>query len=253
MTTGDKPQGSHFSLRSALPNLITLFAICVGLSGVRLAFTERTELAVVALVVAMVMDGIDGRVARALNSQSAMGKELDSLADFFNFGIAPGLILFMTIFSGTAYANFGWVAVMFLAVSCAFRLARFNSSEGDEVSLYFEGVPAPILALLSLIPVYLHLLGVTFVTDHPVLVTFYLFFCGFLAASRIPTVSLKALKLPTSSHSLVIVFVTVVFASGLVFPWETLSLFGLLYLISLPIFAKRLRSKFSGSDAASED
>lgn len=243
MKLGDKSQNGHFSLKAALPNLITLFSICVGLSAVRLAFTERTELAVVALVIAMVMDGIDGRVARALNSQSEMGKELDSLADFFNFGIAPGLILFMTIFNGSEYSNFGWVAVMFLAVCCAFRLARFNASVEDEICGHFEGVPAPILALLSLIPIYLHLLGWNLVTDHPYLVTIYLFFCGLLAASRVPTISLKSLTIPTSAQSLLIILATVFFACGLVFPWETLSLFGLCYLLSIPIYARRLKTK----------
>ena len=235
------------TLWSFLPNLVTLFAVCIGLTSIRLALNGRLELAVIALVVAMVLDGIDGRLARALNSQSELGAELDSLADFFNFGIAPGLILYLSIFSQTAYANLSWVAVMFLAVCCAYRLARFNvvSKSSTSHNNYFEGVPAPLLAFLSLIPVYIDLLGYHVAQNNPILTSGFLFFCGYLAASRLPTISGKSLSIPPKFHSLFIVSVAILFACILVFPWESLTFLGVSYILYLPIFARRARAKMN--------
>ena len=152
-------------LAHLIPNMVTLGAVCVGLTAVRFALDERIDLAVIALVVAMFMDGLDGRLARALNSTSLIGKELDSLADFFNFGIAPGLILHLALFNQSTRVDFTWVAIMLVAACCAFRLARFNASQDAQTAQTFEGVPAPVLALLTLLPVYLHLLEFECITQ----------------------------------------------------------------------------------------
>ena len=202
-----------------LPNFMTLGAVCVGLTSVRFALDGRVDLAVIALVLAMILDGLDGRVARALNSTSRIGKELDTLADFFNFGIAPGLIVHLALFSESTRVDFTWVAIMVVAACCAYRLARFNAHDDTEVAKTFEGVPAPTLALLTLLPVYLHLLEV----------------------SQVPTVSLKSFKIPSAYMFIVVPLMITHMASLLIYPWETLTVMSVVYLLCMPIFAYRVR------------
>jgi CDP-diacylglycerol--serine O-phosphatidyltransferase len=224
-----------------LPNFMTLGAVCVGLTSVRFALDGRVDLAVIALVLAMILDGLDGRVARALNSTSRIGKELDTLADFFNFGIAPGLIVHLALFSESTRVDFTWVAIMVVAACCAYRLARFNAHDDTEVAKTFEGVPAPTLALLTLLPVYLHLLEFEMVTEVPGLVSAYLIFCGFLAVSQVPTVSLKSFKIPSAYMFIVVPLMITHMASLLIYPWETLTVMSVVYLLCMPIFAYRVR------------
>ena len=225
-----------------LPNFMTLGAVCVGLTSVRFALDGRIDMAVIALVVAMILDGLDGRLARALNSTSRIGRELDTLADFFNFGIAPGLILHLALFSDSTRVDITWVAIMVVAACCAYRLARFNANESTDPAQTFEGVPAPTLALLTLMPVYLYLLEFNFVTQSPGLISTYLIFCGFLAVSQVPTVSLKSFKIPSAYMFIVVPMMIMHMASLLIYPWETLTVMSLLYLVCMPIFAIRHRS-----------
>lgn len=243
MTSELQPSGGPIRGRdrvaNLVPNLMTLGAVCVGLTAVRFALNERIDLAVIALVVAMIMDGLDGRLARALNSTSQIGKELDSLADFFNFGIAPGLILHLALFRESTKVDFTWVAIMLVAACCAYRLARFNASEESETAQTFEGVPAPVLALLTLMPVYLHLLDFEIISRWPALISIYLIGCAFLAVSQVPTLSLKSLKVPPSYGFLVVPIFTLLIASLLIYPWETLTALSVTYLIALPFYARR--------------
>lgn len=226
-------------LAHLIPNMMTLGAVCVGLTAVRFALDGKIDLAVIALVVAMVMDGLDGRLARALNSTSQIGKELDSLADFFNFGIAPGLILHLALFTESTKVDFTWVAIMLVAACCAYRLARFNASEYTESEQPFEGVPAPVLALLTLMPVYLHLLELEFIGRWPALISLYLIGCACLAVSQVPTFSLKSLKVSPAYRFLVVPLFTMLIASLLIYPWETLTALSVTYLIAIPLYARR--------------
>ena len=243
MTSELQPNGSPVRgrdrLANLIPNMMTLGAVCVGLTAVRFALDARIDLAVIALVVAMVMDGLDGRLARALNSTSRIGKELDSLADFFNFGIAPGLILHLALFNQSTRVDFTWVAIMLVAACCAYRLARFNASEESETAQTFEGVPAPVLALLTLMPVYLYLLEFDFVSQSPAMISMYLIGCGFLAVSQVPTLSLKSLKVSQNYGFLVVPIFTLLIASLLIYPWETLTMLSLTYLAALPFYARK--------------
>src|SRR5271155_3477274 len=149
-------------VRMLVPNMITLLAICAGLTAIRLSTEGRMELAVGAIVFAAVLDGIDGRVARLIKGQSKFGAELDSLADFVNFGVAPGLILYF--WQLRELHDGGWIAAMVFAISGGLRLARFNASMDDPnrpafAANYFTGVPAPAGAVIALLPVYLAFLG----------------------------------------------------------------------------------------------
>src|SRR2546430_5233378 len=151
-------------VRMLVPNVITLLAICAGLTAIRLSTEGRVELAVYAIVFAAVLDGIDGRVARMIKGQSKFGAELDSLADFVNFGVAPGLILYF--WQLHELGNGGWIAAMVFAISGGLRLARFNATMDDRnkppfATNFFTGVPAPAGAILAMLPFYLAFLGVS--------------------------------------------------------------------------------------------
>src|SRR6188472_4582162 len=149
-------------IRMLVPNFITLLAICAGLTAIRLSIEGRMELAVGAIVFAAVLDGLDGRVARLIKGQSRFGAELDSLADFVNFGCAPGLILYL--WGLHDFGNVGWISAMVFAICGALRLARFNVMIDDPnrplwSGNFFTGVPAPAGAIVAMLPIYVSLLG----------------------------------------------------------------------------------------------
>ncbi|MGY2918716.1 CDP-diacylglycerol--serine O-phosphatidyltransferase [Bradyrhizobium sp. USDA 3262] len=177
-------------VRMLVPNMITLLAICAGLTAIRLSTEGRMELAVAAIVFAAILDGIDGRVARMIKGQSKFGAELDSLADFVNFGVAPGLILYF--WQLHELNNGGWIAAMVFAISGGLRLARFNASIDDPnkpafAANYFTGVPAPAGAITVLLPIYLAFLGVPM--PPATLTAFYTLLIAFLMVSRLPVFS----------------------------------------------------------------
>src|SRR4051794_17859551 len=149
-------------VRTLLPNVITLLALCAGLTAIRLAFENRLEWALAAIVFAAALDGIDGRIARLIKGQSRFGAELDSLADFVNFGCAPGLIIYL--WSLHELGNVGWIAAMVFAICAALRLARFNVMIDDPnrplwAGNFFTGVPAPAGAIVAMLPIYIDLVG----------------------------------------------------------------------------------------------
>src|SRR5438874_5417469 len=157
-----RPRFRPIPVRMLVPNVITLLAICAGLTAIRLSTEGRMELAVAAIVFAAVLDGLDGRVARMIKGQSRFGAELDSLADFVNFGCAPGLILYL--WGLHDLGNVGWIAAMVFAICGALRLARFNVMIDDPnrplwAGNFFTGIPAPAGALVVMLPIYVDLLG----------------------------------------------------------------------------------------------
>ncbi|SDS43341.1 CDP-diacylglycerol--serine O-phosphatidyltransferase [Bradyrhizobium canariense] len=231
-------------VRMLVPNVITLLAICAGLTAIRLSTEGRMELAVAAIVFAAVLDGLDGRVARMIKGQSKFGAELDSLADFVNFGVAPGLILY---FWQLHYLNNGgWIAAMVFAISGGLRLARFNATMDDPnkpafAANYFTGVPAPAGAITVLLPIYLAFLGVP--KPPAVLTAFYTLLIAFLMVSRLPVFSGKTVRMRVPPEMVLPVFVSVVFFIALLigYPWHILSVGSVLYLVSLPAGWKSYR------------
>ncbi|MFZ2156035.1 MAG: CDP-diacylglycerol--serine O-phosphatidyltransferase, partial [Bradyrhizobium sp.] len=225
-------------VRMLVPNVITLLAICAGLTAIRLSTEGRMELAVAAIVFAAVLDGIDGRVARMIKGQSKFGAELDSLADFVNFGVAPGLILYFWQLHDLH--NGGWIAAMVFAISGGLRLARFNATMDDPnkpafAANFFTGVPAPAGAILVLLPIYLAFLGMP---SPPVMLTaFYTLLIAFLMVSRLPVFSGKTVRLRVPPEMVLPVFVSVIFFVALLigYPWHILSAGSALYLLSLPL------------------
>jgi CDP-diacylglycerol--serine O-phosphatidyltransferase len=231
-------------VRMLVPNVITLLAICAGLTAIRLSTEGRMELAVGAIVFAAVLDGIDGRVARMIKGQSKFGAELDSLADFVNFGVAPGLILYF--WQLHELNNGGWIAAMVFAISGGLRLARFNATMDDPnkpafAANFFTGVPAPAGAITVLLPIYLAFLGLP--KPPAVLTAFYTLLIGFLMVSRLPVFSGKTIRLRVPPEMVLPVFVSVIFFIALLigYPWYILSACTVLYLFSLPAGWKSYR------------
>jgi CDP-diacylglycerol--serine O-phosphatidyltransferase len=231
-------------IRMLVPNFITLLAICAGLTAIRLSTEGRMELAVAAIVFAAVLDGLDGRVARMIKGQSKFGAELDSLADFVNFGVAPGLILYF--WQLHELNNGGWIAAMVFAISGGLRLARFNATMDDPnkpafAANYFTGVPAPAGAITVLLPIYLAFLGLP--RPPAILTAFYTLLIGFLMVSRLPVFSGKTVRMRVPPEMVLPVFVSVVFFIALLigYPWYILSILSVLYLFSLPAGWKSYR------------
>ena len=240
-------------VRMLVPNFITLLAICAGLTAIRLSTEGRMELAVAAIVFAAVLDGIDGRVARMIKGQSKFGAELDSLADFVNFGVAPGLILYFWQLHDLN--NGGWIASMVFAISGGLRLARFNATMDDPnkpafAANYFTGVPAPAGAILVLLPIYLAFLGMP--TPPATLTALYTLLIAFLMVSRLPVFSGKTVRLRVPPEMVLPVFVAVIFFIALLigYPWHILSACTVLYLLSLPAGWKSYRDHQRNAAAA---
>jgi len=231
-------------VRMLVPNVITLLAICAGLTAIRLSTEERMGLAVGLIVFAAVLDGIDGRVARLIKGQSKFGAELDSLADFVNFGVAPGLILYF--WQLRELHNGGWIAAMVFAISGGLRLARFNASMDDPnkpafAANYFTGVPAPAGAIIVLLPIYLAFLGVS--KPPAVLTAAYTLVIAFLMVSRLPVFSGKTVRMRVPPELVLPAFVSVIFFIALLiaYPWYILSAGSVLYVLSLPLGWKSYR------------
>jgi CDP-diacylglycerol--serine O-phosphatidyltransferase len=232
-------------VRLLVPNVITLLAICAGLTAIRLSNEGRMELAVAAIVFAAVLDGLDGRVARMIKGQSKFGAELDSLADFVNFGVAPGLILYF--WQLHELGNGGWIAAVVFAISGGLRLARFNATMDDPnkpafAANYFTGVPAPAGAITVLLPVYLAFLGVPRLPA--ALIALYTLLIAFLMVSRLPVFSGKTVRMRVAPELVLPLFVSVIFFIALLigYPWYMLSICTILYLMSLPAGLKSYRN-----------
>jgi CDP-diacylglycerol--serine O-phosphatidyltransferase len=233
-------------VRMLVPNLITLLAICAGLTAIRLSTEGRMELAVAAIVFAAILDGVDGRVARMIKGQSKFGAELDSLADFVNFGVAPGLILYFWQLHDLS--NFGWIAAMIFAICGSLRLARFNAEMDDPskpafAANFFTGMPAPLGAITVLLPIYLNFLDVP--TPPAVLTTLFTLLIAFLMVSRLPVFSGKStnMRVPRELVLPVVAGVVLFIALLIGYPWHMLSLLSVLYLCALPLGWKSYREQ----------
>jgi CDP-diacylglycerol---serine O-phosphatidyltransferase len=226
-------------VRVLVPNVITLLALCAGLTAIRLAFEENYGLALAAIVFAAALDAIDGRLARLLKGTSRFGAELDSLADFVNFGVAPALILYFWGLHDLRSA--GWIAAMVFAICAGLRLARFNVMLDDPdrpawAANFFVGMPAPAGAITVLLPIYASLLGLPRSTLLTWLMLVYTLGIGLLMVSRLPVFSGKRVGTRVSRELVgpVIVVVVLFVALLIAYPWALLTAGTLAYLVSLP-------------------
>jgi len=234
-------QRDSLSLVQLVPNVVTILGMCAGLSAIRYTFAERYELAAALIIVAAILDGLDGLLARKLNAATSFGAELDSFSDFVSFGVAPGILVYAYALNGMA-AGFGWVFVLIFAVCGCLRLARFNlsrSATDGGMIRHFVGVPAPAGAMLGLLPVYLGLAGWMDPSAIPVPVALYLGGIGLLMISRLPTPSLKAIRI-ARKHAIWVLVGASAFV-GLLFlqTWATLVITDLVYLAVLAVLSMR--------------
>jgi CDP-diacylglycerol--serine O-phosphatidyltransferase len=227
-------------VRTLLPNLITLLALCAGLTAIRVAVENNIQLALAAIVVAALLDGIDGRIARMLKGTSRFGAELDSLADFVNFGVAPALILYFWGLHDLKSA--GWIAALVFAICAGLRLARFNVMIDDPTrpawaAKFFTGIPAPAGAITVLLPIYLNFLGAPAGLIVDWMTLFYTLAIALLMVSRLPVFSGKRVGKRVPPEMVLPVFVVVVlfFALLVSYPWEVLSVGTITYLACLPL------------------
>lgn len=240
--------------RIILPNLVTLLALCMGLTSIRFAVEGQFQIAVIAVIGAAILDGLDGRLARALRGTSRFGAELDSLADFVDFGVAPGLILYF--WNLHQIKSLGWFAALVFAIACALRLARFNVMIDDPdkpawQAHFFIGMPAPAGAIVGLLPLYLSLSVLGLPAAHwfvPFEIA-YVLFVAFLMVSRIPHFSGKRIGRVPREYVIPVLFgiaVTVLLLAT--FPMEMLVCFSFAYLATIPFAVRRFRA-FEAKDA----
>ena len=236
MNEDEGPRGIPF--RAMIPNAITLLALCLGLTGVSLAISGEWEKALGSVVLAGVLDGFDGRIARLLRAQSKFGAELDSLSDNIAFGTAPALILFL--WSLQTAPRFGWIAALALAVCCALRLARFNArmdaAEQPHKSAGFNtGVPAPAGAGLAFVPIFLWLIsGNDTFRQWPAVMAWTLFI-AMLMISSIPTYSWASIRIRSGWRLFALAGVALLGAALIRAPWHTLLAVSAIYLVMIPL------------------
>ena len=260
-TRGD---GTGITLRAMLPNAITAAALCSGLTGVRFAIDAQWEYAILAVVLAAVLDGIDGRIARLLNAQSRFGAELDSLADSLSFGMAPAIILFL--WSLKELDRFGWFAALAFAICCALRLARFNAQiDTDEQphksAGFLTGVPAPVGAGLAFAPFFVWQETQIAFLREPVFMAVWVSIIAALMISNMATLSWAAVRPRKGIRLGLIALVTLGFAALLLEPWWTLTALSAGYLVLMPyalfkygrIKRRRAQAKTMGELAPPQD
>jgi CDP-diacylglycerol--serine O-phosphatidyltransferase len=227
-------------VRVLLPNFITLLSLCFGLTGIRMAVEDRLDLALYAIVFAAVLDGVDGRIARLVKGTSRFGAELDSLADFVNFGVAPALILYFWGLHDLRSA--GWIAALVFAICAGLRLARFNVMIDDPnrpawAGNFFTGIPAPAGAITVLLPIYLNFLGLPRGIVVTWIVFAYTLLIAFLMVSRLPVFSGKRVgkRVPPEMVLPVLVIIVLFFALLISYPWEVLTVGAVAFLACLPL------------------
>ncbi|AYM56786.1 phosphatidylserine synthase [Agrobacterium fabrum] len=240
--SGRGPRLREIPFRLLVPNLITVLAICAGLSGVRLAIEGRFELAVGMVLLAAFLDGVDGRVARMMKATSKFGEQMDSLADIVNFGVAPALVVYIYLLDQAR--SIGWIGALIYVIAAGLRLARFNVMIERPVkapwqSEFFVGVPAPMGAMLVLLPVYLGFLGVEPDKPFAYVAAAYTVLIGYLLISRLPVWSGKSSTRIRRDLVLPMILVVVLYVAMLMsFTWEVLVLTVAAYLVFIPISAR---------------
>ena len=243
--------------RYLLPNILTLGGVCLGISSIKFSIDGNFNLAVILILLAAILDALDGRVARLIKGTSEFGKELDSLTDFVSFGIAPVLILYFWELNN--YGKLGWAIALIYSVCCVLRLARFNLTKNENdhewKNNFFEGVPSPAGGLLILTPLIYELTELNFNLNIKSLTPFLTVLIALLLVSKIPTPSLKKISISSKTTVFLLLSAGIIFIALLFYTFETLLVFSLIYLISIPLTLliykkqqKKYTSKISEED-----
>ena len=239
-----EPQKKNFkivsdkkSARVILPNMLTLIGVCIGLTSIRFALDGRFELAVVAIIFAALIDGLDGRIARLIKGTSKVGKELDSLTDMISFGVAPAFIMFF--WKLNTLGRFGWLLCLIYVICVALRLARFNVNSNNEPSWrdnFFEGVPSPAGGILVLTPLIISLTGFElFQLNYNVVTPIFFVVTSFLLISKFPTYSFKKIVIPRRTTIFLLFGIVLFFGLLLIYTFNVIALSAVIYVLLLPI------------------
>ena len=239
-----EPQKNNFkivtdkkSARVILPNMLTLMGVCIGLTSIRFALDEKFELAIVAIIFAALIDGLDGRIARLIKGTSKVGKELDSLTDMISFGVAPAFIMYF--WKLNTLGRFGWLLCLVYVICVALRLARFNINSSQQPSWkdnFFEGVPSPAGAILVLTPLIVSLSGLDlFQFDYTMIVPIFFIMTSFLLISKFPSYSFKKIVIPRRTTIFLLFSIVLFFGLLLIYTFDVIAISVGVYLLLLPI------------------
>ena len=228
-----------------LPNLVTLIGLIIGVSSIRFALDSAWEKSVYCILIATIVDGVDGRVARMFNATSHFGAELDSLCDFVNFGLCPAILIYLWSFQQYEYKVISWASIMLFVVCMAIRLARFNTAlvESKEIKMdnrFFTGVPAPSGAILALIPMILDfeitsLISELSIRNYTLGINLYIVIVALSLPSRIPTISFKNFYIKPEYLSLSMIISAAIIIVAVIYPWYALPVVAMMYISSMPI------------------
>ena len=223
--------------RVILPNMLTLIGVCIGLTSIRFALDGRFEFAIVAIILAAVIDGLDGRIARLIKGTSKVGKELDSLTDMISFGVAPAFIMYF--WKLNTLGRFGWLVCLIYVICVALRLARFNVNSGQEPSWrdnFFEGVPSPAGGILVLTPLIFSLSGIQiFQINYTIVVPLFFIATSLLLISKLPTYSFKKIVIRRSTTIFLLFSIVLFFGLLLIYTFEVIAVSSLIYILLIPV------------------
>ena len=223
--------------RYFLPNILTLAGVCLGISSIKFSIDGNYNLAITLILFAAILDALDGRIARLIKGTSEFGKELDSLTDFVSFGIAPVFTLYFWELNN--YGKLGWAITLIYSVCCVLRLARFNLTKINESeewkNNFFEGIPSPAGGLLILMPLIYDLADLNFGFDIKSFTPYFTIFISILLVSKVPTLAFKKISISPKTTVFILLGIGIVFIALLFYTLKTLLVFGVLYLISIPI------------------
>ncbi len=239
-TSGDEETHLFMGLHKLIPNILTLMALAAGLTAIQFGMDGEWERAAIAVVIAAILDTLDGATARLLNAQSEFGAQLDSFSDFLAFGVAPAMILYMWVLEESG--KVGWIAMLVFAVAAAMRLARYNITKMPETGVwskgFFAGVPAPAGAGLALLPLFVWLMAPNFFESFAaanILVGIWVILCAGMMVSRIPTWSSKQIKIKKQWAMPALTVTALLIAALIQAPWPTLTIMACCYIITIPL------------------
>ncbi len=245
--------------RYILPNILTIAGVCLGISSIKFSFDLNFNLAVIFILLASILDALDGRIARLIKGTTEFGKELDSLTDFVSFGIAPAFVIYF--WDLNRLGKIGWVITLIFSVCCVLRLARFNLTKYNSTETwklnYFEGVPSPIGAILILSPLVVQLSDFNIYFEVKKFSPLITLLVAFLLISKIPTYSFKNIKIKPSYTIFILLGVGISLVTLMFFTFETLFIFSIIYFLSIPFsiftYFKNKQSIKDNSDEEHED
>tara|TARA_Y100001970_G_scaffold291286_1_gene427859 strand:- start:2606 stop:3409 length:804 start_codon:yes stop_codon:yes gene_type:complete len=260
-----EPQKKNFKIvsdkknaRVILPNMLTLIGVCIGLTSIRFALDGKFELAIIAIIFAALIDGLDGRIARLIKGTSKVGKELDSLTDMISFGVAPAFIMFF--WKLNTLGRFGWLLCLVYVICVALRLARFNVNSNQESSWrdnFFEGVPSPAGGILVLTPLIISLSGFNyFKLNYDIIVPVFFILTSFLLISKFPTYSFKKIVIPRRTTIFLLFSIVLFFGLLLIYTFNVIALSSVIYILLLPIsfiHYQRIKKKHENDRIQDED